>query len=415
MNLFDTLTDYFSKLFTKGNAKSDLSTMQSLAKKMSHPERAFRTIHIAGTNGKGSISTKIAKTLEFSGYKVGLYTSPHLESMQERFLVQGMLIPKEAFCKKAMQLMELARTENSVTFFEIMTLLGFDYFRDEKVDVAVIEAGVGGRLDATNIIEPVLSVITSISWDHMDILGATLEEIALQKAGIIKPNTPIVLGPRARFSEIYESAKAMNAPLFEVLEEHAFYDVENTAVARLGLEQLTSQFNISEEAIEKGLRVRPPCRFEEQGGAIFDVAHNCDGFKKLVEALDYHFPGQPFQMVVGLVKDKDLEGILSLLTAHAECIHLVQALVPRAAPVKMLSEILDRLGYQNYIAHSSVCEGINQAKKIKRKIVVCGSFYIMSEAKALLQDYECSTAMEKGPSSRMPEAIEYSVSMSSKS
>jgi dihydrofolate synthase/folylpolyglutamate synthase len=413
MDLFDTLTDYFSKLHIKGNAKSDLSIMRSLAKKMAHPERAFQTIHVAGTNGKGSVSTKIAKTLEFSGYKVGLYTSPHIESIQERFLIQGDLISKEKFCEKAIKLIELSKTEDFVSFFEIMTLIGFDYFREEKVDVAIIETGVGGSLDPTNIIDPLLSVITSISWDHMDILGSSLERIASQKAGVIKPNTPIIIGPRAGFSEIYERAKAMNAPLFEVKEEHAFYDLENTAVARLALAQLTSQFSIAEEALEKGLQMRPSCRFEKGGKAIFDVAHNCDGFKKLIEALDYHYPGEPFQIVIGLMKDKDLEGILSLLTTRAECIHLIAGSKPRAASVKELAEILDRLGYQNYVPHPSICEGINYAKKMKQRIVVCGSFSIMSEAKALLQDYTDCT--ENASSLRMPAAIDCSVSMSSES
>ncbi len=197
--------------------------------------------------------SKIAKALQSSGLKVGLYTSPHLFSFCERIVVSGIPISEEDVrCR----LQKLFEHRQDLFFFELATLLAFEYFRDQKVDVAVIETGMGGLYDATNIIEPLVSMITSISFDHEECLGNTLEKIAEQKAGIIKPNVPVVIGPKADFAAIRNQARACNSPLYKVgLESARLLDLENAAIARQALKLLP--YPLSEKDIEIGLKSSP--------------------------------------------------------------------------------------------------------------------------------------------------------------
>jgi len=199
----------------KSAYKADLLTSQALDKHFGFPHRNFHSIHIAGTNGKGSVSNMLAAILQQAGYRVGLYTSPHLVDFRERIRINGEMIPKKevvAFVEKNMGLFE----ELKPSFFEMTVAMAFDYFSRQDVQVAVIEAGLGGRLDSTNIIDPVLSVITNISFDHMDLLGNTLEKIAIEKAGIIKPGIPVIIGEKDRDRrKIFErKAAEVEAPVF---------------------------------------------------------------------------------------------------------------------------------------------------------------------------------------------------------
>jgi dihydrofolate synthase/folylpolyglutamate synthase len=228
----------------------------------------------------------------------------------------------------------------------------------------VIEAGIGGLLDSTNIITPVLSVITSISKDHAYLLGETLEEIAFQKAGIIKPGVPAVIGPKADFPIMHEKADE----LYVVEKTPGFYDLENAAIARKALEVL----GVPEHAIEEGLKYRPRCRFEIHGNIIFDVAHNPDGFKRLLEGMEIHFPGQPFAAAVGMSKDKEIEKCLTLLAEKAQYIYLLQASLPRAATIEEMASILDRIGYKDFSRELILPD--------KDLLVVCGTFFVMEEA-----------------------------------
>lgn len=385
MRSFEELSEYLSALHSLGNAKLDYLLMRKLARALSHPEHSYPTIHVAGTNGKGSVSLKLARALELSGYKVGLYTSPHITSMQERIRIQGELIPKDHFCQKVEEIIAMAmQEEEKITFFEIMTLAAFDYFRDQKVDIAIIEAGVGGKLDSTNIVNPVLSVITSIGWDHLDILGSSLDEIAEQKAGIIKPGVPVVVGARVSYPIVEKIAKGQDSPFFRVESPFAFYDEENSALARLGLQQLKAQFQLTESAIEQGLAFRPACRFEKIGNVVFDVAHNADGFKMLLDAVDFHFPDRPFQLLVGMSQDKDLKSCLSMVAKRAVRIHLVNAGSKRAATTDELESVLSGCGYTDFISYKSVSEGMLGAQEFPELLLVCGSFFIMHEAKQSL-------------------------------
>lgn len=367
--------------------KTSLDNAFAFDQKLGHPASNYPTIHIAGSNGKGSVATKMAKALELSGYRVGLYTSPHLFSFRERIAVNAELISREDVVEILTDLFA-TDTDQKLGFFELTTFLAFEYFRKSAVDVAVIETGLGGRLDATNVIAPLLCVITSISCEHTLLLGEQLEQIAAEKAGIIKKNTPVILGSKARFQPIYDKAKQMDSPVFASKKISSFFDEENNATSQLALEHLTPHFKIEQEAIAQALSVRPPCRFERVGDVIFDVAHNPEAIFCLLQALHAFFPQANFRFVVGFSKDKEYDRCLGLIADVATHIHLVQANLPRAATVDELMAVLTNEDPKMLSTHASISEAVVQAKsqaELEEEIlVICGSFYIMAEAKSAL-------------------------------
>lgn len=369
--------------------KRGLEAAIALDKALGNPSSFFPTIHVAGSNGKGSVATKIAKALEFSGYRVGVYTSPHLFHFQERIVINGEPIAESEIISGLEKIFAVddALKLNS-SFFEMTTFLGLDYFRKMQVDVAVIETGMGGRLDATNVIHPVLSVITSISREHSQILGEEIELIAAEKAGIIKENVPVVLGPKARCQSIYDKAKQMNSPVHASKKISYFYDEENSAVAQLALEQLRPHFTIDPESAKEGLSVRPPCRFERMGEALLDVAHNPEAVFSLLQALHTFFPSNKFRFLVGFSKDKEYDRCLELIADVATHIHLVQAGSCRAATTEELQSALSSEDPRLCTPHSSIEEGVDaayaEALAKEEILVVCGSFYIMADAKRAL-------------------------------
>ena len=331
-----------------------------------HLHQHFRSIHVAGTNGKGSVCHKIAAALEAEGYKVGLYTSPHISSFCERIRVNGEMISIEAVESLLPPIMRCGEG----TFFEYTTALAFAYFEKEKVDYAVIEVGLGGRYDATNVITPVLSVITSIDYDHTQLLGNTLEEIAFEKGGIIKPGVPFVLGPNVPLEGALRAAP----------ERSGFYDVENSSIAKLSLETL----GVSKEATLEGIKVRPPCRFEILAERyVLDVAHNPDGIKKLVSAARVHFPVAKFRFIVGFSRDKDAAQSLKIL-AEAGSVVCVGGSYERLFSAEELS---------------ALCPGVASAPSIGKALekvrtdevaIVCGSFYIMDDARRSIESWATS-------------------------
>jgi len=357
-----------------------LDTARLFAEALNSPQKAYPTIHIAGTNGKGSVALKIAKALELSGLKVGLFTSPHLISFRERIAINGVQISEERVGTGILNLFELAEhIDPKACFFELTTFLAFQYFQEEKVDVAVIEAGIGGLCDTTNVILPLVSVITSIAHDHADVLGSTLETIAVQKAGIIKPQIPVVIGPHANYPVIHERAKECQSPLFLTETAAGFYDWENSRIAHQTLQLLKSHFPLTEEAIEKGLGFRPLCRFERIGNVILDVAHNSNGVSRLLEAMETHYPGAPFSVIIGMSKDKDIAASLKLLAQKAAHIFLVQGATPRAASVVEMEKVLVSLNYPHFTSSKTVAESLQSAQD--GMVLVCGTFYIMQEAR----------------------------------
>jgi dihydrofolate synthase / folylpolyglutamate synthase len=378
-----------------------LDNARALALALGEPQSAYPCIHVAGSNGKGSVSLKIAKALELSGLKVGLYTSPHLSSFRERMSVNDQLISEEALERGLSKLFALIDEKGiQATFFEIATLLAFDYFREQLVDVAVIETGLGGRLDATNIIAPHLCVITSISLDHVNVLGESLELIAAEKAGIIKPGIPVVIGPKARCNAILKRAEEVSAPLVEAPLITGFYDLENSAIAQAALAQLKGHFPISEEALSKAEQLRPSCRFERVGSVILDVAHNVDGFEHLFEALDWHQIDAPLHFVVGLCQDKDVKGCLDLIASRAKHIHLVQSSNPRAQAPEEMAALLEQGGFTRFSYGLSLEEEMKRALALATSegahLVICGSFYIMHAARKLLGIHTSCDSVDLG-------------------
>jgi dihydrofolate synthase/folylpolyglutamate synthase len=328
---------YADRLFTlPGRGGQTFEAMKRHDVHLGCPHRQFKSIHVAGTNGKGSVTTKIAAVLQNLGYKVGLYTSPHIRTFHERIQINGKMIPAET----AEEI--LAEVFNpSLSFFDVLTALAFVYFAREKVDYAVVEVGLGGRLDATNVIQPILTVITSIGFDHMALLGNTLESIAREKGGIVKPGVPLIVGATA--APFFSEAIAVGT--------EAYYELENRAIAKKALVELGIDS-------ERGLEVRPPCRFEQVRNLILDVAHNPPAFVRLVEALQYHFPGRKFPFYLAFSKDKDWKKCVEIIEPYASKITFLKSRNPR---------LID----------------FPEAKDIRpKKGVVAGSFYIMEEVRS---------------------------------
>ncbi|MCE5317232.1 MAG: bifunctional folylpolyglutamate synthase/dihydrofolate synthase [Parachlamydia sp.] len=365
--------------------KFGLENIQKLDASLGYPSRACPVVHIAGTNGKGSVSTKIAKALQVSGKRVGLYTSPHIATFRERIRMQGEMIAEEEAALFLREIFDLIdRTKIPATFFEVTTLLAFLCFARHNLDIAVLEVGLGGRLDATNIVSPILSVITSISLDHTDMLGSTLEEIAREKAGIIKPFVPILAGPRTPQNTIEKIATVNKSPYFRVDGIFASYDEENRAVAKRAMELL----GMGPQAIQEGLSARPPCRMEEvKPGVILDVGHNPDGLEQLFHSLRHIYPDSSMRVVCALSKNKDLAGCLAVLRQNASFIHLTEAPGSRAAKASDLARLLYQQGYHHYSQEVSINASIHQALSSlqeKQLLVICGTFFMMADARGTL-------------------------------
>lgn len=351
MSRYQELTDYLFSLNRSKQLKTDLSAPFEVAEKLGHPEKKFPSVHIAGTNGKGTVAYKMAAVLEENGYRVGLFTSPHLLTYCERIQINGEMISEEEVVSGLEKILPLIENPK---FFEVTTLLAFDYFAENEVDIAIIEAGLGGRLDATNIITPVLSIITSVEIDHIPILGQTLEEIAQEKSGIIKPGIPVVIGESAQ----YESIMTKADPLYVVGND-------TKKIARKALKLLP--FDIEET---EGLLKNPPCRYERHGEIILDVAHNASALTRLFERVKKDYPGREIHVLFGIAKDKDLEAALEVIQAYATQISFLPANHPRLIVFK------DSI---------SAKEALEKAKKEEAVIVVTGSFYIMKDLLPLLE------------------------------
>ncbi len=364
-NLIQTLFSKRIRLVPKASEQ-----LYSVLESLGNPHLHYKTIHIAGTNGKGSVTTKIAKSLEYAGYKVGLFTSPHIENFIERIQVNGVEITEGDVERILPSLLEKFP---GLCFFDYATFLAFIYFSEQKVDYAVIETGIGGLHDTTNVVHPIVSVITSVSYDHQEILGPTLDDIAYQKAGIIKPNIPIVIGPKARYKPIYDLAKLFKSRLIEVPPQEGSFDQENQAIARAALETM------GQTPSEQGLLARPPCRFERRGRFLLDVAHNPEGIENLLKTWDYHYPGKKFVTIVGFSADKDLDRCLHMLGLRAEHLFLVSADTKRAATLPQLIEILERDKMSHFTPCASFEQAIELALASDHDILVCGSFYIMKQ------------------------------------
>lgn len=377
--------------------KKDLTNTLALAEYLNHPENKFKSIHIAGTNGKGSTSSMIASILQEAGYKVGLYTSPHLKDFRERIKINGIEISEEFvvnFINENKNFFE----ENQLSFFEMTVGLAFDYFAKQQVDVAIIEVGLGGRLDSTNIITPLLSVITNIGFDHIAILGDTYEKIAFEKAGIIKQDTPVVIGqyiPETKPVFIIKAKETNSEIIFAsdlILPEvesdlKGNYQFHNKKTVQASIGVLRSFFTISEQDEINGFKkviknTNLQGRWQilnEKPLIVADTAHNKDGLKIVTEQI-FQQEFNNLYIVFGVVNDKDLAEILTLIPKKATYF-IAKPDVPRGLEVEVLAEQMKINGF-NYVICISIPEAFAKAKNIAKPddmIYVGGSTFVVAE------------------------------------
>lgn len=392
--MFSRLPMYQQKGRSAYNGKLD--TIRKFAAFLDHPETKFRSIHVAGTNGKGSSSHMLASILQEAGYKVGLYTSPHLKDYRERIKINGKAIPESKvvdFISANTRFLE----ENELSFFEMSVGLAFDYFARQNVDIAVIEVGLGGRLDSTNIIIPEVALITNIGFDHMDILGKTLAEIAVEKAGIIKEGVPVVISEyQEDLVTTFESvAKQRNASL--VFAERTItaeyetallgaYQKKNIKGVIAAIRALTA-FEVNEDHIKAGLlRVVRNTGIlgrwqvlQELPKVVCDTAHNSEGLTLVLEQLRQQEYEQ-LHLILGFVKDKNLDTLLPLFPKKANY-YFAKPNIPRGLEVEQLQEKASEYGLVGgmYTSVQQALEAALQTAQQKDFIFVGGSTFTVAE------------------------------------
>lgn len=412
--------------------KANLNNSLTLDKLLDHPHKKYRTVHVAGTNGKGSVSHIIAAALNAAGYKTGLYTSPHLFDFRERIKINGNEIPEDSVIRFVHQNMDIIE-QLKPSFFEITSAMAFSFFQQETVDVAVIETGLGGRLDSTNIIQPELAIITNIGFDHTEFLGNTLEKIAAEKAGIIKPRIPVVIGEKhERSTGVFtEKANEMNAPIIFAEDcltvvsakindnrQHFTFDPKNnelfgqkqfslavdlkgdyqsknivTALTALAvLNRRTFQINsstavkgIENTAQNTGLNGRWQT-LNEKPRIICDTGHNAHALKYTMKQLDGQLCDKLF-FVIGITGDKDVDSIISILPQKAYYF-FTQASIPRAMNAGTLAEKCRAAGLSGEIVET-VDEALRKAAgkaSPNDLIFIGGSSYIVAETGLFYDD-----------------------------
>ncbi len=414
-----------------------LDRMNKLMTLMDKPQARYPSVHVAGTKGKGSTASFIAQALMAAGYKVGLYTSPHLVEETERIRINGQDISKSDFVALTEKLRPLSAQVREVTTFELFTAMAMQYFADQKVDMAVFEVGLGGRLDATNVITPLVSVITSISYDHVAVLGNTLTEIAFEKGGIIKPKVPVVIAPQkeeplkellriageqhaatvlvqdaftleetshtlqsqifklqcTRKPEAYTQKSSASKPINLEIGLLGFHQVQNAATAFATLELLRQKgFKVNLRQIRQGfLQVVWPTRFEvvrQNPPIVLDSAHNGDSMEKLAASLDEYFPGLPFVLVFGCSADKQLDSMLEAILPRVDAVIATQSLHPRAKDAKELAALIIEKG-RDAEGYNPAELGIAKALELagtEKGIIVTGSIFIASAARVILAE-----------------------------
>ena len=366
--------------------KPGLERISLLAEKLSNPQNFFESIHVAGTNGKGSTCAMLAEILQSAGYKVGLFTSPHLESYCERYKVNGKNISEAEFAK----IVELVKFfEVQATQFEVLTAVAFAWFAKENVDVAVIEVGLGGSLDSTNIITPKISVITNVALDHENILG-DLRGIAYNKAGIIKKNIPVVTGATGEPLEIIrEVAAKNNSPLFEVnqpadveINLSGEYQKLNAAVAI----QTAKIFGVEDEKILDGLRkVHWAGRFEifetDCGKVVIDGAHNPHGAAALRQSLDKIFPAGRRGFIFGALADKNIDAMIEILFRADDFVIVAEPQSSRAETVENLCGKLQNRGIE-CVGAENISDAVKRLESFDGLKVAAGSLYLIGEVRS---------------------------------
>jgi len=414
--------DYSLKHISElAKAEFNLDRMFALMEELENPQKKYPIIHVAGTKGKGSVAALCASALKAAGLEVGLYTSPHLWDYAERIQINGQPISHEQLIELVEEVKPAVAKIPKLTTFEITTAIGLLAFANNDVNAAVIEVGLGGRLDATNIVTPRVSVITSLSYDHMAVLGNTLAAIAGEKAGIIKGGVPVVSAPQTKEAlEVLERvAKEKNSPFILVGADLKFkrlessldgqelavsdqqsavslripllgrHQIENAAIAYTSLK--ASGISISNEAIQQGFaHVKWPARFEvlrRQPPVIIDSAHNRDSARRLRETLDEYFPQIPVILIFCALEDKDISGMLEELKPRLECVVATRADHPRAPSAEWMAEQVRNAGIR-VEAVTPVSNALERALELagEQKLVLsAGSVAFAGEVSAAWQ------------------------------
>ena len=398
-----------------------LGTIKSILSALGNPQNHFCSVHVAGTNGKGSVAAALSAILQESGYRVGLYTSPHLVRFNERICINNRPISNDAVVKSYRAVQRAHHGKRSPTFFELTTAMALYEFSRQAVDWAVIETGMGGRLDATNVIQPAVSIITNVSMEHREYLGNTLAQITREKAGIIKPATPVVSAIRQRKAKsvVQRIAGKKSAPLYLLGENFRVrrqrgggfsyygientwhhlhttllgnYQVENAALAIAACELLNKdKAVISEKSIRNGfIKTRWPGRLEivsEHPMIILDGAHNLIAARKLAQFLASNFAQRPITLVVGILNDKPYQAMLKSLLPVCSRVIITRAKTDRALDTQLLSVTAKKIISDVRII-SDVAQAFKQAvtgADVNEVICVAGSLYVVGEAKAAIE------------------------------
>lgn len=408
-----------------------LDRMRRMMDLLGNPQEKFLSIHVAGTKGKGSTASLCASALRAAGYKVGLYTSPHLQEFTERIQINGKQIERQALVELVARLRPLTSQVPEITTFELMTAMAFLHFYESKVNIAVIEVGLGGRLDATNIIAPLVSVITPISYDHTAILGNTLTEIAFEKGGIIKPGVPVIISPQnpEAEQELARIAAERGSSLRRVEQDYALsitshslggqeltvsvrtgspsrarslanpelslhlpllgaHQAQNALTALGALDQARDEgLALSRADVQKGFhQVKWPARFEvlrENPPVVIDSAHNGDSMNRLRQSLDDYFPGQKFLLVFGASADKELDAMFGAILPRVERVITTLSTHPRAADPTHLMELIRPYGLP-VEARSPAEDAMARASELAGTdcgIIVAGSVFVAAAAR----------------------------------
>ena len=427
-------TDYERQQTLRYNTTTfDLDRMNKLLKNVGNPHKKTETVHIAGTKGKGSTATMLAKMIEANSYDVGLYTSPHVTNLHERIAINSKLISKKdmlGLINRIQPVIEkMARQKQSPTFFEIFTALAFIHFANKKVDIAIIETGLGGRLDSTNVVEPSLVGITSISIDHQNLLGSGLDSIAKEKAGVIKKGIPVVTVKQepAAMRVLKQTANSVKAPLtvtgrdidfsyrFESSREHGPHNricvttptskfehlkvplpgehqAINCGLALALLDKLKSAgYEIDDDKAVKGLKnVSMIGRMEiicDDPRILVDTAHNAASIKALIQAIGQHVPYDSMIIIFGCNTDKDVRGMLEQLQYGAEKVIFTRSNSPKAVFPQDLADMYTEICGKMCQTALTVSEAVRTARSaITREDLICitGSFYLVGQAKQQL-------------------------------
>lgn len=423
-----------------------LDRMNKMMDLLGNPHQCFPSVHVAGTKGKGSTSSFIASAVQAAGYKVGLYTSPHLVEFQERITINGQWISKEDLVALTDELRPLTEVVKDATTFELTTALAFLYFQQQKVDLAVLEVGLGGRLDATNVVNPLVSVITPISYDHMAVLGSTLTEISYEKGGIIKPGRPVVIAPQHEeaMTQLVKLATERKAPYTQVENSFSYHEVshslanqkiqvvrtdnpnarepeslareelnlnlpllgwhqmDNAVTALAALDEIKrAGFKLNRRAVQRGFsQVVWPARFEllrRKPPVVIDSAHNGDSMQRLVETLDEYFPGKEFILIFGASTDKEIEAMLKVIIPRVEMVVTSQSIHPRAADAEALKNLIEPHG-KPVIAFQRMEEALPEALKLAGKqkgIIVTGSIFLAAAARVVWSEIKPNNFTKK--------------------